>query len=388
MTTHDILAFAVASEAVRRIRNAEPPWDQFFSQDVFTTSSRAWPLPDFVIHDASNGLSLAAEFKPPSQSKREYLTGLGQAVAYTNHFKYSALIVPPLSDDGYAIAEHIRAVLSQTIAANLPIALLQYDPRTLSTQSAGFDLLRVPAYRTDEPTETSRIDNSFWAKWRDISPNEIGAFLEHLYDESRVRGRGTDGTVRDRAFERLWEDVQVGRLRHWGGGTRVITDTEANKIGWMKNYRNFIYHLGWMDNQGQLTEEGLDSLHIVHRYGAEARLFLDHLALALLLSGKHLVLINAINEFQIARFQESGPFPDERTWLEEVETYLEETGMLKRNPERHAAAIRGSARGFLKAEKTLWRNLELIVPNGARVYHPERGFIFDWSRITALLIRD
>jgi hypothetical protein len=388
MTTHDILAFAVASEAVRRIRNAEPPWNQFFSQDVFTTASRSWPLPDFVIHDASNGLSLAAEFKPPNQSKREYLTGLGQALAYTNHFKYAALIVPPISDDGYGIAEHIRAVLSQTIATDLPIALLQYDPRTLSTQSPAFDLLHVPAYRTDEPAEISRIDNSFWAKWRDISPNEIGAFLEHLYDESRVRGNGAEGTIRDRAFERLWQDVQAGRLQHWGGGPRFITDTPQNKTGWMKNYRNFIYHLGWMDNQGQLTEEGLDALHIVHRYGADARLFLDHLALSLLLSGKHLVLINAINEFQNSRSQERGPFPDEQTWLDEVETNLEETGMLKRNPERHSAAVRGSARGFLKAEKTLWRNLELIVPHGGRVYHPERGFIFDWSRITALLIRD
>jgi hypothetical protein len=289
--------------------------------------------------------------------------------------------VPPFSDDGYGIADHIRAVLSQAVTSSLPVALLRYDPRTLSTQAPGFDLVHIPAYRTDEPTETSRIDNSFWAKWRDISPNEIGAFLGHLYEQSRVTG---DGTVRDRAFERLWQDVQAGKLRHWGGGTRFITDTVANKTGWMKNYRNFIYHLGWMDNQGQLTEEGLNALHIVHRYGADSRLFLDHLALTLLLAGKHLVLINAINEFQ----QEHGAFTDEHTWLEGVETHLEETGLLNRNPERHAAAIRGSARGFLKAEKTLWRNLELIVPHGARVYHAERGFLFDWSRITGLLIRD
>jgi len=344
MTTHDTLAFAVASEAIRRIRNAEPPWDQFFSIDVFTTSSRFWPLPDFVIHDPSNGLSLAAEFKPPSQSKREYLTGLGQAIAYTNHFKYSALILPPVSDDGYPIAEHIRAVLSQAIAANLPIALLQYDPRTLSVQSPGFDLLRIPAYRTDEPAEISQIENSFWAKWRDISPNEIGAFLEYLYEESRMRGDGVEGTIRDRAFERLWRDVQAGRLRHWGGGVRTITDDQKNKTGWMKNYRNFIYHLGWMDSQGQLTEEGLDALHIVHRYDADSRLFLDHLALTLPLAGKHLVLINAINEFQVARLDEHGPFPDEQTWLEEVETQLQLVAQLRREdlgPGQQAASRLG-----------------------------------------------
>jgi hypothetical protein len=145
-----------------------------------------------------------------------------------------------------------------------------------------------------------------------------------------------------------------------------------------------VTHIGWAAADGKLTEEGLVALRIVHQYGSDSRIFLDELAKTLLLVGKHLVLINAINEFQDVQ----GAFAGEQQWLDAIEGHLEDEGLLKRNPGRHAAAIRHSARGFLKAEKTIWRNLDLIVPRGktgGRVYHPGRGFIFDWSRITSLL---
>ena len=61
-----------------------------FSANVFSTSARVWPLPDFVIVDQDNDTTTAAEFKPPDQTKREYLTGLGQVVAYTRDFDHCA----------------------------------------------------------------------------------------------------------------------------------------------------------------------------------------------------------------------------------------------------------------------------------------------------------
>src|ERR1700691_1329324 len=91
-----------------------------------------------------------------------------------------------------------------------------------------------------------------------------------------------------------------------------------------------------------------------------AGIFVDELAKTLLLVGKHLVLINAINDLQDAH----GAFADEQQWLDAIEEHLEDEGLLKRNPGRHAAAVRHSGRGFLKAEKTIWRNLDLIVPRG------------------------
>src|ERR1700688_3081161 len=114
MDTHDVLAFAVAQEAIQRIRRAESPWNDVFSTQVHATSSRAWPMPDFVIQDSDRALTAGAEFKPPNQSKREYLTGLGQALAYTKAFTFGLLVVPDRAIDGYPIAEHIHGVLSET----------------------------------------------------------------------------------------------------------------------------------------------------------------------------------------------------------------------------------------------------------------------------------
>lgn len=384
MNTHDTLAFAIATEVVRQIRGGEPQWSELLSIDVFATSARTWPMPDFVISDLRSNITVAGEFKPPDQTKREYLTGLGQAVAYTRDFHYALLVVPDVADDGYAIASHIREVLHQQVLATVPVALLRYDSRTLSGTNARFDILHALRPRITPPEGTVHTEDSFWAKWRDASPTELAAFLEHLYDEGRPTLAAQAARIRDRAFDRLWQDIQAGRVTHWGGQHRRVADTKPNKVAWAKNYRNFVMHIGWTAPDGKLTMDGLEALRLVHQYGPGSKLFLDHLTAAVLIGGKHLVLINAINEFQDAH----GRFGDEKTWLESLEHHLEQNGLLKRNIGRHQAAVRQSARGFLKAEKTLWRNLQLIVPHGAHVYHPGRGFIFDWARITGLLTAD
>lgn len=113
MNTHDILAFAIAQEAVRRVAASTAPWNALFSPTSYITSSRSWPVPDFVIVDPANDVTIGAEFKPPQQTKREYLTGLGQAVAYTRDFHYGMLVLPTIADDGYPIATHVASILDE-----------------------------------------------------------------------------------------------------------------------------------------------------------------------------------------------------------------------------------------------------------------------------------
>lgn len=380
MNTHDVLAYAVATEAVSRIRAGHAPWNALFSPNAYVTASRTWPMPDFVVVDSVNEIMIAAEFKPPQQTKREYLTGLGQAISYARDFHYALLVLPEIADDGYRIADHVVSVLQQDVMSDVPVGLLTYDPSVLSPHLSQFSEAHFFKARAVSPTAVAQLDQSFYAKWRELSPEEAFRLLSYCYDE--MRAASSSATIRDRAFERLWKDIQAGRLHHWAGGVRHYSPEPKIKVGVNKNYRNFLFHIGWTEADGSLTKQGLEALHIGTLYGHGSRPFLDAIATALLNEGKHLILFNAINEYQDSL---GAAFPDESAWLHNLDLFLEEKGLLKRNPARAAAAVQGSARQFLKAEKQLWKKLELIVPRGSRVYHPRRGFIFNWSRITDLL---
>lgn len=380
MNTHDVLAFAIAQEAIRRVATASPPWNSILSPTSYITSSRTWPVPDFVLVDPTTHVTLGAEFKPPQQTKREYLTGLGQALAYARDFHYGVLILPTIADDGYPIAQHIVSVLAEPDFANAPVGVLSYDPAVLSPARPGFSELRFASPRLHAPTTAAMLDQSFFAKWREMSPQEMLVLLVAAYDEMR-KPSSSKGTVRDRAFAILWAEIQAGTIQHWAGGVRHYSNSPTNYVAVSKNYRNFLFHIGWAESNGSLTKAGLEALHVGTLYGAWSQPFLDTIAKSLLEDGKHLILFNAISEFQDA----VAISLDEQTWLQKLEDDLENKGLLKRNPARHAAAVAKSSRGFLKGEKQLWRNLGLIVPRGKRVYHPGRGFIFNWSRITSLL---
>ena len=383
-TTHDELAYAVAMEAVAAIRARHAPWDSILSGDCHVTSSRRWPVPDFVIDDHANRISVGAEFKPPGQTKREYLTGLGQALAYTKDFDYSLLVVPSISDDNFPIAAHILGVLTQGDFAGAPIGLLSYDPGEITADCAGAQVLHFFRAREHAPAEKARLDKSFYAKWREISGEEIACFLRYLYRE-QTEPTSREGNPRDRAWRALWNDIQAGRLHNWQGLPRFFADTPTSYTGNMKNWRNFINHIGWIDTDGTLTEEGLRAHHKALIYKGQSQMFRNVVARAVLLAGKHLILINAINEHQRELQASDQPFPDQPAWLDGVEKHLEEKGLLQRNPERHDAATQGEKRQFLKAEKQLWKELGFVLLRGDRYFHPRQGFVFDWARITELV---
>jgi hypothetical protein len=378
-THHDLLAYATAMAVVRDVVAGTAPWNGILTTTAHVTSSRSWPVPDFVIVDSARK-TLAAEFKPPMQTKREYLTGLGQAVAYTRDFDYGLLVVPEVADDGYPIADHIVRVLQEAPWANTPVGVISYDPASFSPTSAAYQIKHFFAVRTAAPTTRASLDASYFAKWREMSLDEMFRLVEYSYDEKRSPSAAT-GTIRDRAFSRLWGDIQAGLVLNPAGNPRRYADTTKMRTGVAKNYRNFLSHIGWTEADGSLTHDGLEAWKVGTQYGRDSQPFRDAVARSLLLDGKHLVLFNAIDEFQASL----PTIPEQLEWLDAVEENLDERGILKRNVERAAAATEGEERGFLKAEKQLWRMLGLIRPKGRRVYHNGRGFIFNWARITDLI---
>lgn len=125
-------------------------------------------------------------------------------------------------------------------------------------------------------------------------------------------------------------------------------------------------------------------MRVATSYGPSSQVFRDTLARTVLDQGKHLVLITAIESFQQQRTGIKA-FEGSQTWTEEVERNIEERGFIKHNEGKHAAAVAGVERNFFKAENQLWYQLGFIKRLGDRSYHPGRGYVFDWSRITDLV---
>ncbi len=310
-------------------------------------------------------------------------TTLGQTIAYTRDFDYGLLIVPSIADDGYQIAKHIKEILTLSEFNTAPIGLVEYDPSRIGPSFAAAGVRKFFGTRVGNPPNRAHVGESFYAKWREMSPEEMALYLGYLYEE-KMRPSKTSQSLRDRGFGRLWNDIQAGGVHHWAGGVRHASP--ATEEGVRKNYRNFMNHVGWMETEGSLTEDGLAAWHVAHIYGFGSRLFLNSIARSSLLAGKHLILINAINQFQDNYLSRNGPFRDQQQWLDLIESNLESRGLLKRNVGRHAAAVQKSDRQFLKAEKQLWKKTGLIIPSSSsRVYHHGRGFVFDWARITELV---
>lgn len=228
MSTHDVLSYAIASRAVTQIRAADPLWSSVFSVDTHITTSRDWPMPDAVLRDDGNKISAAIEFKPPEQTKREYLTGLGQTLAYARDFHYSILVLPTLADDGYPIADHIASVLTMPEMEQLPIGLISYDASIISPINADYKIQRPLVTRAAQPPERRDLRATFYAKWREATPTEVARYLVLLFDES-LNPTGPLGPKRD-AFNRFWTEVQAGRFQNWAGAPRRATDTPKNKI--------------------------------------------------------------------------------------------------------------------------------------------------------------
>ena len=58
-----------------------------------------FPSPDAAFYDDGKKLMVSFEFKPPTETKRGILTGLGQSIAYLNSSNLSYLVIPQFLED-------------------------------------------------------------------------------------------------------------------------------------------------------------------------------------------------------------------------------------------------------------------------------------------------
>ena len=125
---HNFMAHKVSALLLHQLRSGKASWapPRLSTKSTLWQGIADWPRPDIAFEDITNNSSFAIEFKPPNQPKREYVTGLGQAITYLSDFEFSGLVVPKRTAEGFEISKYLHNILNQELAT-LSLALFEYD---------------------------------------------------------------------------------------------------------------------------------------------------------------------------------------------------------------------------------------------------------------------
>ena len=367
---HNLMAHQVSAVLLQQLRAGSAHWshERLTTKVTLWQGMSDWPRPDIAFEDRSTQASLALEFKPPNQSKREYVTGLGQALTYLNDFEFSGLVLPEFSSDGFQIADYFRDMLARDLT-DVPIALFSYQ-RTPTKLSV---LRPLTARRSPPGKLPAGIGRKvFWGYWRDLSNYDLLVLLD--FADKHERGGF------ERVFLTFWKKVATkGKARTWENKARKPKSMDAPSFDGEKiNAVLAVRHSGLMSSDGRLTAEGHDLLRVGKIYGADSRAFLEQLALQVLTVGRHMDLI-----FWVEEQQRSIPAERKSTasdYYDALDHRLVDAGIIATRPETAAKAH------FLRDEPKLWNKLGLLMRyRGQRYFHPGHGLAFNWRQIVSVL---
>lgn len=376
-TIHDNLASVCGDDILSRIRGGDPTIKQIFSNQIVRSADWDWPRPDYVCIDELLKCSYALEFKPPLQTKREYLTGLGQSLSYLQKHLYSGLIIPTVADDGFHIANFISDTLKAPEFNDVALSLYSYNP---SDVYAGVKLLRG----IDHERDASRVKKvnlekteTFWCWWRDCSQYELYDLLElaFIYNEQ-------DGDIyTEKIYPDFYEKLVTGKTKGWDGTPRVKTRSSKSYTSEKQNYKIPLTQLElW--NEGHLTNLGFKMLEIGKKYGPNSEAFMNSLGYLILVNGKHLELIKAFEKFQ----NQTDNIPDKsKRFLLYVEKYLTSQGYIGiRKP---TAVTTDAKETYIRDEPKLWNKFDIMeMSTKSSYFFKNEGYRFNWHKISDLLI--
>lgn len=378
---HDLLADKAGRAIVSKITNRSEDWGQVFSDNIKKAGDFGWPRPDYVCYDFDLDQSVAFEFKPPNHPKREYLTGLGQTLSYLEKHHYSGIILPKIVE-GFEIAQHISNVLSLDVFTKYHIAVIGYNEKTLEIDP--FNSLTLLKGITDERTGeiiANELSQTYWCWWRDISHFEIFTLLTLLDKYSNKTGDIYSNYV----WPVFWKLMLAGKTRTWEGKARDKSGSSENSE--KQNYKIPLFRLGLIEqSEGRLTVEGYKLISIGKIYGLDSSLYLDYLTKIVLIEGKHLILIQDLEEFKNVASEDS--FENQEQFRVNFEEYLNDNNSIgRRKPGRTTT---GNKKSYIRDELKLWNKLNLIksYSNGRRYFVKGRGIEFNWARITEILTKD
>lgn len=364
----------------------------------------SFPAPDAVFSDDETNALVCFEFKPPTETKRGILTGIGQSIAYLQNCDLSFLVAPQMLED-FHLGDYLSDLYEQQIVNKIPVGLILYDNNNPSDVVLKRNVDAIGEIKSDRSVEGL---SRFWAKHQDL-PVELFHLLLHCYYLKKVHFIDGDAFVYCWNHYLIDPDVIktmqvkkvldcVGNPIHTIGGRKEITfldkkidsyrqlsekerfrnltrdidvsytgDNYFNSI--RKNYVTFLKHLGMIDSEYNLTDDGYILYHLGMVNGPGSKLFKDYFAKTVLLKGHHLDLIL---DFDVMRTKTVGYSIKETR--KQMETDYEQRGLLKKNPGRQVSEV--SKVQFLKYELILWLALGLI----------RKDYSVDWRRVTEICL--
>ena len=154
-------------------------------------------------------------------------------------------------------------------------------------------------------------------------------------------------------------DTDLDNWGHGGQGANCplcphnTKRTDGSVYGHFKNRKTMLPQMCLTTGDWHLTPLGNELLRIGSEFGALSSQFKDAFAYCLLVPGRHLRLINELDGFLKNRVEPIHTYQDAQSGFEK---WLEDSGLLKRNPGRN----RGSRNLHLKSPIQIWNHLGLM----------------------------
>ncbi|MGH9905209.1 MAG: hypothetical protein ACRD8U_06435 [Pyrinomonadaceae bacterium] len=366
---HDELAHRAGVNLLDELRKGAALWaaGQISNSATYWHGMAEWPRPDVAFQDLKFKTSLAIEFKPPNQSKREYVTGLGQAISYLDEFDHAALIVPTKTIDGFAIGTYLQKILTSDHAVALPIGLFEYekDPGPSGDLKALVHLRARPGKRPGIPRGVGK--KVFWSYWRDLSNYDLLSLLACMLRRN---------VSFDLAFMAFWKNEMVtGLAKDWEGNRRKPRKQLVGSATFKAERLNSnlsLRQIGLIDSAGRLTAVGYDLSRVGLVYGPDSLAFRMNLSKAVLSFGRHIELIFWVDEQQHTIASKSKR--KSSSFFSALDKRLQEAGIIPKVPGK------AGKQTFLRDEQKLWNKLGLLVQRNAFLFSPKRRLPFQLAR--------
>jgi len=361
--SHDEMAFSIARAIRRLVLKGIDPWRKMYNPTIVITSSSEWPEPDFVFDD-KRGITYGFEFKPPEQTRREYLLGVGQAIAYLNHFSHSTLVLPKVTEN-FEIAKYIGELVQKI---PLKIGVIAYNPNKIEELEV---IVTYPTNPVGPLVRKASIGKVFWAFWMDESIHEFYLMLKKSYEL-----RHKKGDIKEKVFSYVFNLMKQGKTYANNGKPRELKRKLKFK-SWCTNYTLPFSHCGLWSLDGKPTLIGTRILSIGDTYGWDSEEFRNALAKAYLINGKHLLLMRYIWDIQTDIISKGTNHETMKDYLDLMADELMKRGF--------GRAHRGVRRN-LQAMISLWGGgFHILKKRKNSYYFKGFGIVPDWGKITSII---